>query len=177
MSTNATATPVQRRMARLWERMTALYGAVWELDYGTCFDGDGKLAPLATIWAEALADLPNDAIAGGLRACMDSGDTKTPSLPTFLQRCGRRPASSRANPSHQLVKPDWDIHYQDTPAARCERQAAIHQEMASQELKPRLLGLLPDQRKAAVRAYWLSILASINPVGTTLAKRYQETPP
>jgi hypothetical protein len=166
-----------RRMTKLWERMTALYGGRWELEYGPCTNGDRQLAPLAIIWAEALADLPNDAIAKGLRACLDSGDAKTPSLPAFLRMCGRVPTSSRIDPSHQLVRPSWDISYKDTQGARCECLAESYQEMADRELKPRLIGLLPEQRKAAVRAYWLSVLASIAPMGAVLAKRYQETSP
>lgn len=167
-------TGTARRMKRLWERMTALYGGRWELEYGPCVAGDGGLAPLAMIWAEALEAVPNDGIARGLRACLDSGETRTPSLPAFLRLCGRTPGPARGDPSHRLAPPRQDIRYQDTPAAICERLAASYREMAYRELEPRLAGLPADSRAAAVRAYWMSVMPSISPTGASIAKRYQE---
>jgi len=46
-------------------------------------------------------------------------------------------------------------------------------EVAHEELTPRLRPLLPDDRKAAVRAYWLSQIAASGGIGKTIAKAIQ----
>lgn len=57
----------------------------------------------------------------------------------------------------------------DTPAVRCAQLAQFLAEVAQQELGERLRPLLPDDRRAAVRAYWLSRLAEISGIGAALA--------
>lgn len=162
----------ENRMARLWERMAALYGGRWELEYGPALT-DNTLAPMARIWAEALAELPNDALATGLRACLD-GEDRPPTLPRFLSLCGRKPSPRRSDPAHKLIEGPPRTRSTEPTSTRCARLTENFTDMAQRELTPRLLGKPDDDRKAIVRAYWLAILAEIGPYGAPLAKTYQE---
>lgn len=159
------------RISRLWERMTALYGARWALDYGPAMDANGGLAPIATLWAEALSDYPNGALATALRKCLDRDQLTPPSLPEFLRLCGRVPSHGAS--CHQGLPTTPKTPPTDTPAIRCAQLADYLTEVAQQELTPRLRPLLPDDRKNAVRAYWLSQIAASGGIGKTIAKAIQ----
>lgn len=157
-----------RRMTRLWERMAAMYGARWEMEYGPVGSPDGGMAPLAGIWMEALADVGNDALAAGLRRCMDRDAFTPPSLPEFLRLCGRSPR--RNEPSHKLLPPTQQKPAPtETPAIRCAQLAAFLEETARLDLGERIRLLLPDDRRAAVRAYWLSRLVEVGGIGKAVA--------
>ena len=65
-------------MARLWRRMGRIYGHRWASQYGAADDGT---------WAAALADLAEDELFAGLRACALSGDGWPPTLPEFRALC------------------------------------------------------------------------------------------
>lgn len=163
---------IDRRLTRLWERMAAMYGSRWELEYGPIATANGAVAPLAAIWLESIAEVPSDAIATGLRKCMDRDSDRPPTLPEFLRLCGRRAAA--AMPCHKALS--CDSHRpppSDTPAQRCAQMAEFLAEVAQEELTPRLRPLLPDDRKAAVRAYWLSQIAASGGFGKTIAKAIQ----
>ena len=165
---------IDRRLTRLWERMAAMYGARWELEYGPIAAPNGDVAPLAAIWLESLAEVPSEAIATGLRKCMDRDSDRPPTLPEFLRLCGRRAAA--ATPCHKALS--CDSHRpppSDTPAQRCAKMAEFLAEVAHEELTPRLRPLLPDDRKAAVRAYWLSQITSIGVMGTAVAGQLENT--
>ena len=163
-----------RRMTRLWERMAAMYGARWELEYGPVASPDGGMAPLAGIRMEALVDVSNDMLAAGLRRCMDRDAFTPPSLPEFLRLCGRSPR--RHDPSHQYLPTQTKAAPTDTPAIRCTQLAEFLTETAQQELGERLRPMLPDDRRAAVRAYWLSRLVEIGGIGKSLAGAINATP-
>lgn len=157
-----------RRMTRLWERMAALYGSRWELEYGPVASQDGGMAPLASIWMEALSEVSNDALATGLRRCVDRDVFTPPSLPEFLRLCGRSPR--RNEPSHQRLLPTHPIAAPtDTPVTRCAQLADFLAETAKQELSERILPFLPDARRAAIRAYWLSRLVEVGGIGPVMA--------
>ena len=159
---------IDRRLTRLWERMAAMYGARWELEYGPVATPQGAIAPLAAVWLEALGEVPNEAIAVGLRKCMDRDSDRPPTLPEFLRLCGRR--TQAAAPCHQLLACDSQRPPPtDTPAQRCAQMAEVMAEIAHEELTPRLRPLLPDARKAAVRAYWLSQIAASGGFGQAVA--------
>lgn len=159
---------IDRRLTRLWERMAAMYGSRWELEYGPIATPQGAVAPLAAIWLESLVEVPNEAIATGLRKCMDRESDRLPSLPEFLRLCGRRAHS--AAPCHQQLSCDSPRPVPtDTPAQRCAQLAEVMADMARQELTPRLYPLLPDDRKAAVRAYWLAQMTSLGSLGQMVA--------
>ena len=70
-----------RRIERLWERMSAMYGSRWEIEYGPALQRDGALAVVAELWAEALDPLPNDRLAAGIKACIDRDNLNPPSMP------------------------------------------------------------------------------------------------
>lgn len=159
---------IDRRITRLWERMAAMYGARWEMEYGPVSSQGGGMAPLACIWLEALAEVSNDALAAGLRRCMDRDAFTPPSLPEFLRLCGRSPR--RNEPSHKLFPPmQPKAAPTDTPAIRCAQLAEFLAETARQELGERIRPLLPDDRRAAVRAYWLSRLVEVGGIGKAVA--------
>lgn len=157
-----------RRMRRLWDRMTAMYGSRWIVEYGDLSAGGATLAPLAAIWSEALTDTGNDAIAAGLRACLDRDSPHPPSLPEFLRLCGRRKASAAGTP--RLTADFNPAYYADTPSARCAKLAAELAESARAELAPRLDAALPDDRRRVTAAYWLARMAGAGPVGERVAE-------
>lgn len=162
---------IDRRLTRLWERMAAMYGSRWELEYGPVATPQGAVAPLAAIWLESLAKVPSEAIATGLRKCMDRDSDRPPTLPEFLRLCGRR--AQAAAPCHQLLSCESPRQPTDTPASRCAKLAEVLAEIAQEELIPRLHPLLPDDRKAAVRAYWLSQIAVAGVVGASVASQLE----
>lgn len=90
-------------MVRLWERMTALYGSRWQIEYGPCMSGD-KLAPIAELWAEALADFDNAAIGTAIRKMLDRDALNPPTLPEFLRLSGRR-SGNVATAAHRIDAP------------------------------------------------------------------------
>lgn len=161
------------RLNRLWERMAALYGSRWEIEYGPVFSAAGQLAPLAAIWAESIADLGNDQIANGLRKLLDREAERPPSLPEFLRLCGRR--SMPSAPYHAQFPPPADPRrYDSTPAQRCAELAAELERTAQTELYPRLEGLLPEDRKAAVKSYWMAKIARIGGMGTLVTGTWEQ---
>lgn len=64
----------------------------------------------------------------------------------------------------------------DTPAVRCAQLADFLADMARAELTPVIRQMLPDARKAAVRAYWLGRIAECGCVGKDLAQRLNASP-
>lgn len=159
-----------RRLSRLWERMSAMYGSRWALDYGPA---NGTLA---AIWSEALAEVGNDAIADGLRACMDRESEHPPSLPEFLRLCGYRPTANRPT-AHVEYRPSTPLPgslYADTPQRQCARLAAELAAQADVELKPTLTkAATPKQRADMVRAYWLSKIAAAGATGQLVVAAIQ----
>lgn len=122
-----------KRMIRLWERMTALYGSRWALEYGPALSDAGSLANLAELWADAMDGLSNEQIAAGIRACVDRESPHPPRLPEFLRLCGYRPASRHA--CHQIAAPST-IQYATSPQQRCQQMADELQAQAERELTP-----------------------------------------
>ena len=167
------ATESTRRMVRLWERMTALYGSRWQIEYGPCTNGD-RLAPIAQLWAEALADVDNSAIGTALRKLLDRDALNPPTLPEFLRLCGRR-SDTVATAAHRLLPPSAR---QDKPTAspgdRCATLAAHLDEEARPIINERLSGAIPANYHAVVSRYWLSRLAALGPLGQSAARSTQE---
>lgn len=56
-----------------------------------------------------------------------------------------------------------------SPAQQCAALAEMLVNTARQELTPQLRGLLPADRKAAVRTYWLAQIADLGGIGKALA--------
>lgn len=166
----------ERRLARLWERMTALYGSRWELEYGPVASPTGDLAPLAAIWAEALADFDGETLAKGLRHCLDRSADRPPTLPEFLHLCGRRPHSAAA--CHQaLPRSAPRPAAMESPVARCTGLAELLAEAAKRELAPELRTILPDARRAAIRDYWLKQMQELGAIGQALAHQLARPAP
>lgn len=61
----------------------------------------------------------------------------------------------------------------DTPNTRCAQLADFLAEMARAELTPVIRQMLPEARKAAVRAYWMGCIAEYGGIGKTVAKAIQ----
>lgn len=153
--------PNIRRIQRLWERMNALYGSRWIVEYGEATRG-GEFAPLAAVWAEALTDLSNADIAAGLQKCLDRESPHPPTLPEFLRLCGRSPSMSpTAQLAYHAAETLSPNAYADSPAQRCARLAEALAAQAETELKPRLASLLPSDHKQATSTYWFSKIAAI----------------
>ncbi len=71
-----------KRMERLWDRMQALYGSRWLLEYGQV-TANGRLATIAEIWATALDGASKGQIAAALRKCLERDKDSPPTLPEF----------------------------------------------------------------------------------------------
>ena len=169
-----------KRIARLWARMTALYGSRWEIEYGPAHRADGTMAIIAGHWADALDGLASDRIAAGLRACVDRENLNPPSMPEFLRLCGYRPkthhpayrAETQAAPA--LPAPSG---YADSPRARCERLALELQSAAESEFGPTIAHYPHDARRKTVARYWLTGIAAIPGLGHVVSKSLAKANP
>ena len=147
-----------KRIVRLWERMSALYGSRWAFEYGPGMDASGNLAPLASIWADALEDADNSAIAAGLRKCLDRDRDAPPTLPEFLRLCGARTGHGSRDtrpPAMPALPP-----YADTPRQRMER------------LAEKLAAEARDSGAEDSRAYWITKIGATL-VGKSLVKAWK----
>ena len=159
-----------KRIVQLWERMTALYGSRWAFEYGPDLDASGNLAPLASIWADALEDADNSAIAAGLRKCLDRDRDAPPTLPEFLRLCGARTGHGSRDtrpPAMPALPP-----YADTPRQRMERLAAELAAQAEIDLAGPLAGADAKQRASIIRSYWMTKIGATL-VGKSLVKAWK----
>lgn len=168
------STDPRKMISRLWERMTALYGSRWGIEYGPALTADGAaLAPVARVWAEALAEVSPDLIAAALRVCTDERTSEhPPTLPEFLRLC-RAKAKRGPAATVPLVKLPAE-YYEMTPSARCAALAADLAVIARSELADRLQRAADQrQRDSIAKAYWLSKIGATG-IGEPLAKAWQE---
>lgn len=147
-----------KRLEKLWQHMTALYGCRWSVEYGFATSASGELEPLAAVWANALDDLPNDALARGLRKLLARDSPHPPSLPEFLRLCGARFNAPPSPPSNLPALPA--AAYADSPSQRCQRLAEMLAQQARRDLTPRVEQMLPHDRPKATLAYWQSLTAA-----------------
>lgn len=157
-----------KRIVRLWERMTALYGSRWSCEYGPDLDAAGKLAPLAAIWADALEDADNSAIASGIRKCLDRDRDTPPTLPEFLRLCGARTGQPPRDTRPDLPRLPAPS---ETPQRRCENLANGLAAQADSDLAGQLMGAEPKERAAIIRAYWMTRIGACM-VGKSLARQW-----
>jgi hypothetical protein len=159
-------------IGRLWERMTALYGSRWGIEYGPALSADGGLAPVAHIWADSLADVLPDRIAAALRVCTDERASEhPPTLPEFLRLC--RATAKKPSTAVPAIRLDPTV-YADSPRARCEALAAQLAENGRRDLDNRLKRAATDrQRESMAKAYWMSQIGALD-VGKALAKAWQQ---
>lgn len=160
-------------IGRLWVRMAALYGSRWEIEYGPA-GKDGRLAPIARIWADVLADVPPDRIAAAIRVCMeDRASEHPPTLPEFLRLCrARAKGAPPAKPPVTLPKE----YYATTPSTRCAQLADHLRDQAQPALAERLeRAASPRQRDSIAKAYWMSQIGGIDGrLAATLARQWSE---
>lgn len=161
-----------KRISRLWERMTALYGSRWMLEYGNALRADGTLESVADMWADALEGLSNDKISAGIRACVDRDRQQPPTMPEFLRLCGYQSPSRVAY--HQPFLPAQTRPPVDTPVMQCQRITDELRNQAAVELYPQLNGRTQEDRKLAVAAYWLGKIIAIPEVGPMVARQLQK---
>ncbi|MCU0806566.1 MAG: hypothetical protein MUC53_01035 [Candidatus Contendobacter sp.] len=151
------STDPRKMIIRLWERMTALYGSRWGIEYGPALTADSAgLAPVARIWADSLAEIPPDRVAAALRVCTDERTSEhPPTLPEFLRLCRAKTARGPAA-AVPLVKLPAE-YYEMTPASRCAALAADLAATARADLHERLHRAADQrQRDSISKAYWLS---------------------
>lgn len=87
MSDSSTIT--EQHMARLWDRMAAIYGHRWTSSYGTCS------STAFSVWLRGLADIDPKQLGAGLAKCLERRDIKDagrvdpwpPTLPEFRALC------------------------------------------------------------------------------------------
>ena len=156
-----------RRMERLWDRMQALYGSRWLLEYGQV-TANGRLATIAEIWATALDGASNAQIATALRKCLERDKESPPTLPEFLRLCGAR--FNRAEP-HEVSQIAGREIYAESLANKCARLAEEAAERAKDDLAVRLESALPDQRPDIIRTYWMAKIGQ-SIVGQQLTKAW-----
>lgn len=159
-----------KRIVRLWERMQAMYGSRWLLEYGPALAASGELASIAAIWADALDDARNSAIATGLRKCLERDRETPPGLPEFLRLCGaklgQQPRDTR--PALPQLPP-----YSDNPRARMETLAKELAAQAEIDLVGRFSGTDDKQRAEIIRAYWMAKIGATL-IGKTLVQEWKE---
>ena len=136
--------------------MAALYGSRWELEYGPVASPTGDLAPLAAIWAEALADFTGESIATGLRKCLDREADHPPTLPEFLRLCGRATHSAAACHQPMLTATPRQAPA-ESPSARCAQ----------------LAGTLADQAEK-LGALWASWEARFGEIDADLGRAFEK---
>lgn len=76
----------REHIARLWQRMAAIYGHKWVSSYGAD-DADDT-------WLRGLGGITPNEVAGALSACVERGDPWPPTLPEFRALC-RAPKERR----------------------------------------------------------------------------------
>lgn len=157
-----------RRMERLWDRMQALYGSRWLLEYGQV-TANGRLATIAEIWATALDGASNAQIATALRKCLERDKESPPTLPEFLRLCGAR--FNRAEP-HEISQIAGREIYTESLANKCARLAEEAADAAKADLTARLERALPDQRPDIIRSYWMAKIGQ-SLIGQQLTKAWE----
>lgn len=106
----------ERCMARLWDRMAAIYGHRWISSYGTC------TSTAFGVWTTGLEGLTPEQIGIGLNSCMSRRDIKDvdridpwpPTLPEFRALCLPTPEQAGL-PSEDVAymaacNCDWSLH-------------------------------------------------------------------
>lgn len=157
-----------RRMERLWDRMQALYGSRWLLEYGQVTT-NGRLATIAEIWATALDGASNGQIAAALRKCLERDKDSPPTLPEFLRLCGAR--FSHAAP-HEVSQIAGREIYTESLANKCARLAEELADAAKADLTAQLERALPDQRPDIIRSYWMAKIGQ-SLIGQQLTKAWE----
>lgn len=80
--------PAIEPLSRLWEQMSALYGAIWIRSNGASPKRhDGEISVAGDTWRRALTGLRGSQIARGLQACVEQGGEYPPSAPRFRAMC------------------------------------------------------------------------------------------
>lgn len=169
------STDPRKMISRLWERMTALYGSRWGIEYGPALSADGGLAPVARIWADAMTEVLPDRIAAALRVCTDERTSEhPPTLPEFLRLC-RAKAQRGPAAAVPLVKLPAE-YYEMTPSSRCAALAADLAATARAALADRLHRAADQrQRDSISKAYWLSKIGDTS-LGRPLAAHIANLP-
>lgn len=78
----------REHIARLWQRMAAIYGHKWVSSYGPDDSDD--------TWLRGLGGITPHEVAAGLSACVERADPWPPTLPQFRALC-RAPKERREN--------------------------------------------------------------------------------
>jgi hypothetical protein len=88
-------------MARIWQRMTEVYGHRWISAWGEGTNPDGTPTRAAQTWAEGLARYSLDEIRQAFEKLVKRGDEWPPTLPEFMRLCREK----RAAPYHRMAGP------------------------------------------------------------------------
>ena len=97
-STNAQSEKV---MARIWQRMTEVYGHRWMSAWGESSNPDGSLTSAAVTWAQGLSRFTLDEIRQGFEKLVKNENEWPPTLPEFMALCREKSAA----PYHRMVGP------------------------------------------------------------------------
>ena len=114
----------EQHMARLWDRMAAIYGHRWTSSYGTC------TSTAFSVWLRGLADIEPKQLGAGLAKCLERRDIKDaarvdpwpPTLPEFRALCLPSPEDlglpSEDTAYRAAASGDWSLHPAVWAAAR-----------------------------------------------------------
>lgn len=100
-SSQRVASTNERVMARIWQRMTELYGHRWISAWGEVSNPDGTLTSAAQTWAQGLGRYSLNEIRQAFEKLIERGDEWPPTLPAFMGLCREK----RAAPYHRVFGP------------------------------------------------------------------------
>lgn len=113
-STTKPACLRREHIARLWQRMAAIYGHKWVSSYGADDSDD--------TWLRGLGDIAPQEVADGLSACIERADPWPPTLPEFRALC-REPPDCRPHAAMYREFPKALPPAEMTPEQRAEAEA------------------------------------------------------
>jgi len=91
-------------IARVWTRMSEVYGHKWASQYGEVCDEKGALTSAAKTWAQGLSRLRPEEISVGFSKLVVRADPWPPSLPEFVGLCANGRVLNRAAPFHKMAQ-------------------------------------------------------------------------
>lgn len=87
MSESSTEIFSDKVMAKIWQRMAAIYGHKWTSHLGVASDAEGKLSESAKVWKQGLIGVTLDQVKYGFTALVIKHHDWPPSLPEFRKLC------------------------------------------------------------------------------------------
>ena len=96
-------------MARIWLRMTEVYGHRWISAWGEVTNPDGTLTSTAFTWVQGLGRFSLDEIGQGFEKMVENGNDWPPTLPEFMTLCKPKRTAPYHKMARMLPQPEVDM--------------------------------------------------------------------